>query len=424
MKFQRILISGALLVGSYTTAYGQSLFNDMALDDEHIRGFTNIEGAFRSRQVTINQNTFDDFFQDTDISKSIKVGLFPGVNIDLERTDLDKRFGDGTKSWSGKVRGFENGFATFVSTGAGRMIGHVQYGNQTFRITPSFMGIHTISEISMQSMPEEEEIDFIRAPSTKPNSGRISTSAWPPVIDVLVMYTPAAVAEAAIAGTSAKDEALLALSMAKTTMVNSGLKTHRFRWRGYRGFAPCSSYGPQSSTSTVLNHITSASGGTDECMANHANKWRNALGADLVAVVKGSGGCGVAWYSPGGVSERYGFSVTSRACIGQHTFTHEIGHNLGLLHDRYQQGNEGSEQTAFNYGMTYPTRSTPVRTIMAYNSKCSASGVFCTRVPVFSNTHPKGLWDEKIMGRGLHLVDPAVSRKAIVQNWRRIAAFR
>lgn len=413
----------ATILGMGATAQAQSLFEDMALEDELISAATSFEGQIRSRQVMVDRKMAGDLFRETALSRSLNVKLMSGVSINLDRTDLDMDFGEGSRSWSGRVRGFEDGFATFVSDRSGRLNGHVQYGGQTFRITPGYAGVHTITEMAPLDVHQEEGEDFIEIPAVKAPEGQFSTQAWPPVIDIMVMYTDEAVAEAIAAGTTAKDEAMLAVSMAKTAMVNTGLRTYRFRWRGYRGMGGCG-YADPSSTTTLLFNVSPGRADTDACISDHAVAKRDQVGADMVAVVKGSGGCGTAWYSFNGVGSDRTFSVTARPCIGQHTFTHELGHNLGLKHDRVAQNEIGTNQTLFNYGLTFPERATPVRTIMAYNGNCSDQGVFCTRVPVFSNSSPNGMWNGERMGRGLHLTDPALNRKQLMNNWSTIASYR
>ena len=414
----KLILGAAIGLTLPMTAEAQNMFQDMALEDVSVSRAGAIEGRMRSRQVMVNESVARQVFSNTNTSKSFKMSLFAGMTVNLARTNLDRSFGGGTKVWSGRIDGFEDGFATLVSD-KGRLIGHIQYGGQVFRISPSDSGIHTISEISADSFPQEEADDYIEVPASKaPNEG-YSIFAWPSRIRVLAMYTPTARTEALAAGTTIRDEAVLAVAMANTAMVNTGMRAYRFKWAGIRGFGRCA-YPNPGSTSTVLQDVTNP--GT--CVGGHTATKRDEQSADMVAVIKGAGGCGTAWYNSNGVGANNAFSVTARGCIAQHTFTHELGHNLGLNHDRVAAGHIGTNQTAYNYGMTYPGRATPVRTIMAYNTNCSNMGVFCTRVPVFSNTIKSGKWDGLVMGRGLYLPDPAVSRKKLIQTWRNIAAFR
>ena len=59
--------------------------------------------------------------------------------------------------------------------------------------------------------------------------------------------------------------------------------------------------------------------------------------ADLVHLIVDTGDvCGKAWLAPR--DESLGFGLTHYACeIGDYTFAHELGHNMGLHHDRYAE---------------------------------------------------------------------------------------
>ena len=74
-----------------------------------------------------------------------------------------------------------------------------------------------------------------------------------------------------------------------------------------------------------------------------------------------------------------GFGVTlhHRAC--EYTFTHELGHNLGLKHDRFQNftyGNARPAQLPYGYGYSNADTFSPVaggqcwHTVMAYDKHC------------------------------------------------------
>ena len=87
--------------------------------------------------------------------------------------------------------------------------------------------------------------------------------------------------------------------------------------------------------------------------------------------------------------ESYGFGLTVSLCGGL-TFAHEVGHNMGLNHDRYEAGvpASGSNYGYVNQRMFEPDAplSARWRTIMAYGSQCAEVGDFyCSRVAYFSN---------------------------------------
>ena len=125
---------------------------------------------------------------------------------------------------------------------------------------------------------------------------------------------------------------------------------------------------------------------------------RNRSGADLVHLIgnwnlDATRTCGIAWKmletSPGFSSSAFG--LTHRACGGR-TFAHELGHNMGLAHDRYQAcDGETCGGAAYPYGYGYVNQrafdagapeSARWRTIMAYSTQCREEGDFYCEGPL------------------------------------------
>ncbi len=170
-------------------------------------------------------------------------------------------------------------------------------------------------------------------------------------------------------------------------------------------------YSNATSNNAALNAFTPAQNALAPEFAN-ITAWRDAAGADLVALIRplddAQGGCGIAWvggFNQSSLSANYGYSVIGEGqnLSGGGSFCpdssvqHELGHNMGLLHDRqtvFDQSCDGRPPgcvraieygaTNYSFGYVIPSTNPSVGDIMSY----SDSGVNCFASPIVFRQGP------------------------------------
>ena len=193
------------------------------------------------------------------------------------------------------------------------------------------------------------------------------------VVDVAVFYTPPA-REAA--GSTAAIEAEIDLMIATT---NKALQDSGVQMRVALVARSEVSYTETGISGTDLQRFRDPSDG----FMDEIHEVRERVGADLVHLIPArsdAAGRGQV-YGAFGLSRWPGWSVP-----------HELGHNLGLHHDRYQDLTKRRLYSHPAYGYVNATgvkrgarKSTQWRTIMAYATECKDQFASCNRVPRYSN---------------------------------------
>lgn len=231
------------------------------------------------------------------------------------------------------------------------------------------------------------------------------------VIDVMVVYTPAARQWAASQG-GINHVIAVAMANSQLTADNSGVGIV-FRLVHSAEV----DYVESGSSDTDLQRLT---GRTDGYM-DEVHQWRDTRGADLVALFANTTG-GIGWLltSTRG-SPRYAFSLTGvRQAATSYTLVHEMGHNMGLHHHAAQTFQPGPG--LFDYSAGWRWTGNDNRhycSVMTYPSGIYFDdGVTHRMVPYFSN--PDILHLEVPTGHG-ELADNARTLREIKHV---IAAYR
>ena len=146
-------------------------------------------------------------------------------------------------------------------------------------------------------------------------------------------------------------------------------------------------YAERSTTDTDLDNLT-------EGRVPRVHALRNQLGADVVImlVAENPNWCGIAWLMNDhrAAFETHAYGLVRSDC-GARTFAHELGHIMGLQHDRYQANEEDVDlrRALRPYSFGYVNRPGLRRnadqrrrwiTIMSYPTQCSDRGVRCGAV--------------------------------------------
>ena len=205
-------------------------------------------------------------------------------------------------------------------------------------------------------------------------------------IDVMVLYTPSAKYRV---GGRAAIEARIDEFVAETNeaFANSEV-VHRIRLVTSKevNYAEDPLAKEQNSTAVVRARLSDNSDGH----MDEVHEWRDFYAADIVGLLSGNdwgGGAG-----PGHFFVTNALTVNGVFGVSR-SFAHEVGHIMGLLHDRYVVVEAQSEPgSASNFGYVNQRAFDPGApdsagwtTIMAYFNQCRDAGIRCTQIPYFSN---------------------------------------
>jgi Metallo-peptidase family M12 len=379
-----LLVAG-LLVASASTLVAQQrrgLFTDaggasVAADRQPAGDRTRV----RSRTVKIELPQLGTRATRPDSARQLLLNLFDDASYQaiLDRIDL-------TRSgfvWVGHIPGIAMSTVT-LATEDGVMYGSILTPAGAYVIRSAGNGLHTIAELDQSAFSPEAEAREVDAPAAP---GIALADAPIPegddsadFVDVMMLYTPAA---GVAAGGTAAMNALIAnaISVTNTSYANSNV-TQRLRL-AYSGPV---AYTESGDIETDLDNVTNGTGSLAGVAA-----LRNTYSADVVSLLTntpGSAFCGIAWHMSSVSSgfESFAYSVVEQSCaVGSLAFPHELGHNMGLRHDWYVDNRTTPYSYAHGHVNLGASAATRWRTIMSYADKCTDQGVFCTRIPYWSN---------------------------------------
>ncbi len=337
---------------------------------------------------------------------SLRLHLPDGPVVDARLTDLERR-GPGDIAWRGRIENGHRGVVT-LTLKHGFVVGLVSLteGSWEFRTQPA--GGQSLERLDAERFPacgtpQPMAVRGFTGDEPDPCPNPVNP---PTQIDVLGYYTPQA---RDAAGGVAQIEALVqaAVDLSNTVFGNSEM-TARFRLAD----AELSTRNDSGDMQADLNWLW-----VDPGVA----AYRNEVKADLVSLIveDGGGSCGIAklptfWSDPP-ANEGLAFQVTARTCaVGNLSFPHEHGHNMGLEHDPAHGSLPPFGTYPFRYGHFVSNPTDQARTVMSYSNLC---GQGCPRMPYFSNpeidfpgtSEPTGIIDARDNHRAGNLTDACIS---------------
>ena len=331
-----------------------------------------VDGAtiVRQRQVVLQRDLLESNWN------SLRITPFPGVTAVARVVKVDRERDDAF-IWIAQIEGDQAGSAVF-SLYDDMLLGVLRTEDRVYWFQSTASGICKVSELAPSTETKqcgggEHGSHAHGAPSVNPQSTESSNTAnftsGRPELDLMVAYTPRALAAA---GSYSALRAKIGLEVGHTNLayINSNanveLRLVTVVQQNY-------DEGPYGGTSDQYeNHLHRLSGTSDGYL-DQVHALRDDYGADLVSLIVDAVGTtptgsniGIAYFSvlsgPVG-NEGLGFSILSQSSLGSGSLlAHELGHNLGLHHDRAHATGTPSWPWAYGYN-------TPIggyKTVMYY----------------------------------------------------------
>ncbi|MGE0526530.1 MAG: reprolysin-like metallopeptidase [Bdellovibrionales bacterium] len=326
------------------------------------------QDSIRERDVNVNLEPVKERARDRRLS-ALRLGMFEDLNLDVN-VDSYELVSPDNVIINGRIVGARGPSSVTLVAKDNVLIGNLFYEGRNYELKYTRSGTHKVREIDpavSDSCESETEADLSHESADIDSDESLGALAadGSSVLDLMVAYTPSALAQA---GSVAAIEASIQMAVSDTrlTYANSGM-LHSARLVRIVALS-------QPETGNMSGDLAAARGTTDGRW-DELHALRAQYGADQVSIVIAGGSSGTLGIGYVGGGKSAAFTVTKLGALPKYTFTHELGHNLGLRHE------DDFESAAGRF-----------RLVMAYGSY--------PRIPYHSN--PSLVYNGIVMGDALH----------------------
>lgn len=356
----RTLLLGLLATASTAWAAPAAWHLGEARDAKHL----SIAGV-RAGQIVLDPDLR------ADQAETLALDVFDR-SVTARRTRFEPFVGGWT--WTGQVGG-EPGHFVVLTSADGNIAGLVSTHEGTYEIRPDHAGVGSLIELDATAFPPcggaIEPPSTLQEPEEAPSAIE-APQGGPVTIDVMLLYTDTVLA--ALGGEAqVRAQAQAAVAASNTSFANSDM-TSRFNL-----VAVLPSPIQEGATGTDMGTYLSAMPGNAQIGA-----LRDENGADMVSLLinDDSTACGIGYVmrSVGPGFAPVAYQVTASGCaVGNLSYAHEHGHNMGMEHDAPNGTSPSNASYPWSFGYTIDGN---YRTVMAYATACPNG---CTRQAYFSN---------------------------------------
>ena len=301
----------------------------------------------------------------------------PGATPHTVVFQMAQSHGDGIDSWIGYVKARGNDNRVILTTGPAGSYGVIDTPDGSYRIVPGD-GHDWLVDMTAEQL-------HIPIPEREPNDGfpiPPGAKAGPPLgeatfVEAIAGVNVATLGKATPAPVNIDFLAVVTTGLANNLGPNLMTRLNFLVTRANTSYADSEvgiilrlvgvtvvNYSDATSNSTALNAITPGQGGFDATAFGNIETIRTQVRADMVALLRNGsnfGGSGVAWVGGNSPNANFMYSVTT-GCVAacENVWIHELGHNMGNMHDRatvaWQAGGTGTYGTganAYSYGYAF-----------------------------------------------------------------------